>query len=225
MSHSPDNLVQYRKRLHNLLHTSNNSKIKSSSSNSNPSPNVRFKLPINDNNNNNIPIQNTLEVIKPKIIKLKNNYNERIKEYEKIIIDKDEKILQLNNSNLIKSEKINNLQNQLIELNKLLKSKDEKINNLENMIIKMQQIIELQDNNLLNDDSIDEINERNENPDNNSNTNNYSNNNIYEDDYNDNSINLNTQQLIQLDLNNLSYLPINNKPDDLDDINSYLFDI
>lgn len=218
-------LAEYRKKLHTLLHTQS-----SSSSPQNPK-NVKF-LPTSFT-----PTTNT---IKP-IMKTNDNVKltKKIQDLENTIDSKNKKIVILSKANLEKVEMIKDLNTKCKNLESLNHQNNKRIEQLEKIIIDMQksytqqiQAEQQQPSNTVNvnddDDDIDESDvldvdfelTKNLISRSTSTTSNF-----------DTEINLNTQQLLNLDINQLTIhntgvgIYNNVLNDEADDIDNYLFEV
>ena len=146
----PDGLLQYRKKLHDLLH--NNDSPASSTPTPTATPNLQTrpksslrrqpptKSTISGSTIPKVGASVKFEEIKPKIVDLKKKLEAKITDLENIIDMKNKKIVILSKSNLEKVEVIKNLNGKIKKLDTQSREKDSKIEELEKIIIKMQAI-------------------------------------------------------------------------------------
>lgn len=131
-----EGLSEFRKSLHSLLHSNDNKPINQKARTVNTTS-------LSTKNKGSFHLSSTLDSqSKQKKEELKRNreHNMDIKESQNIIEVKNKKILSLNKSNLEKSEKIKELNEKLDKLEQQNTEKGERIVQLEKLILEMQKL-------------------------------------------------------------------------------------
>jgi hypothetical protein len=212
-----DGLAEYRKKLHTLLHNNTN----------NPNSNINTKV-------KNVKFQNlNTNVLNNESGKL----NKKITELENTIEMKNKRIVLLSKANLEKVEVIKTLNEKIDHLQNLNNQKSSRIEQLEKIIVEMQNSYQeqVQQNQIeptydIDNLDFDDTHDLNTTGNFLNKTTTTSRNSILGNNL-DNDIDLSTQHLLELDLNQLTFsntgIGIYNtsKQDTGDNIESYLFEV
>lgn len=128
---SSDNLAEFRKNLHSLLHKNDNNNNHNSNNNKIRRENneIHLSIPTLESKTENNELLRKVRQLENKVIEL-----------EKIVELKNTKILNLSTTNVENIKKIQDLNSKISNLNNLNTSKDSQIDKLEKIIIKMQKL-------------------------------------------------------------------------------------